>query len=177
MPLFSQTKITGSFHSEARLTDSWKFPAWTAPSPKNTRPRGRRPGAWRQSVANRHRQVAADHTGRAHETVCLVDQMHRAAQSVAEPVNATHQLCHRLRHRRSLRQCVTVSAMAAVDSVFIAQLPANGGRDTLAANERWIRPWAWTVRLSCATRSSNRRMRQIVSSRSRAVLPSSFATD
>ena len=35
-PLFSQTKITGSAHSAARLTDSLKWPAWTAPSPKNT---------------------------------------------------------------------------------------------------------------------------------------------
>ena len=35
-PLFSQTKITGSSHSAARLIDSLKIPAWTAPSPKNT---------------------------------------------------------------------------------------------------------------------------------------------
>jgi hypothetical protein len=35
-PLFSHTKITGSPHSVARLIDSLKIPACTAPSPKNT---------------------------------------------------------------------------------------------------------------------------------------------
>ena len=32
--LFSQTKITGSFHTAARLSDSWKTPWLEAPSPK-----------------------------------------------------------------------------------------------------------------------------------------------
>ena len=35
-PLFSQTRIAGSFQSAARLTDSTKIPPWTAPSPKKT---------------------------------------------------------------------------------------------------------------------------------------------
>lgn len=32
--MFSQTKITGSFHSAAMFIDSWKAPSATAPSPK-----------------------------------------------------------------------------------------------------------------------------------------------
>ena len=34
-PLFSQTKMIGSFQTEARFIDSWKAPWATAPSPKN----------------------------------------------------------------------------------------------------------------------------------------------
>src|SRR5437870_7515404 len=33
--LFSQTKRTGSFHTAARLSASWKAPMLVAPSPKN----------------------------------------------------------------------------------------------------------------------------------------------
>ena len=32
--LFSQTKITGSFHTAAKLSASWKAPMFVAPSPK-----------------------------------------------------------------------------------------------------------------------------------------------
>ena len=34
-PLFSQTKITPSFHTEARFMASWVTPWLEAPSPKN----------------------------------------------------------------------------------------------------------------------------------------------
>ena len=32
--LFSQTKITGAFHTAARLSASWKEPMFVVPSPK-----------------------------------------------------------------------------------------------------------------------------------------------
>ena len=134
-PLFSQTKITGSSHSAARLTDSLKWPAWTAPSPKNTTvtcvgavdARGER-------VAERERQVAADDAGRAEEAVLEVDEVHRAAEALAEPVGAPHQLGHHALERRALRDRVTVGAVPAVDAVVVAQLAADRGGDALAAD-------------------------------------------
>ena len=56
--LFSQMKTRGSFHTEARLSDSWKTPWFAAPSPKKataTRPvpssRAARPAPVERGIA------------------------------------------------------------------------------------------------------------------------------
>ena len=60
--------------------------------------------------------------------------MHRAAEPSAQPVLAAHQLGHHAVERRALGDRVPVGAVAAVDGVVVAQLPADGRRDPLAAD-------------------------------------------
>ena len=140
-PLFSQTRISGSCHSAARLIVSLKVPAWTAPSPKKTTATAslpRQPGG--QRAAQRHRDVAADDAGRAEEAVLGVDEVHRAAHALAQPVGAAHQLGHLAVHRRALGERVAVGAVAAVDRVVVAQLQAGAGGDALLPDRQVDQP-------------------------------------
>ena len=50
-PLFSRTKIAGTFHSWARFSDSWNVPAFVAPSPKNATATRFSPRIWKARAA------------------------------------------------------------------------------------------------------------------------------
>ena len=63
-----------------------------------------------------------------------VDEVHRPAHPLAEPAPAAHQLGHRAAERRALGNGVAVGAVTGVDGVVVAQLPAHGRGDTLAAD-------------------------------------------
>ena len=119
-PLFSQTRITGSAHNAARLTDSTKMPPCTAPSPKNTTATWSRPReAARERAPECERHIAAHDAGRAEEAVLDVDEVHRAAETTAEAAVAPHQLRHDAPERRALRDRVPVRAVVAVDRVVV----------------------------------------------------------
>ena len=85
--LFSQIKTTGSFHSAASARPSWNPPIVDAPSPK----KHKRDAAVaailrRERRARRDRHVAADDAVAAEEVVLLVEQVHRAAEALQQPV-------------------------------------------------------------------------------------------
>ena len=68
--LFWQTNTTGSDHTEARLSDSWKAPMFVAPSPKLqivTRPSPLSCEARPRPIGDRH--AAADDAGAQHQPV------------------------------------------------------------------------------------------------------------
>ena len=131
-PLFSQTRISGSFQSVARLTVSLKCAGLDrAVAEEDDRdrvvaaqPRGER-------APERDRDVAADDAGRPHEAVLHVDEVHRAAEPATQPAVAPHQLCHRALERRALRDRVAVRPVARVHGVVVAQLRAHRRGDAL----------------------------------------------
>ena len=93
-----------------------------------------------QRVARGHREVAAHHAGGAHQAVLGVHEVHRAAEALAQPRRAAHQLRHHAVHRRALGQRVAVGAMAAVDGVVVAQLAADPGGHALRADAEVDQP-------------------------------------
>ncbi len=50
-PFISSTKSAGTFHSWARLSDSWNVPVFVAPSPKNATATRGWPRNWNASAA------------------------------------------------------------------------------------------------------------------------------
>ena len=102
-PLFSQTRITGSSQSVARLIDSLKWPACTAPSPKKTTatwspPRIRAASALPSAIG----MLPPTTPVAPMQPVFGVDEVHRATEALAEPVGAAHQLRHGALERRAL---------------------------------------------------------------------------
>ena len=94
----------------------------------------------RERGAQRERQVAADDAGGAHEPVLDVDQVHGAAEAVADARFAPHQLRHQAVDWRALGDRVSVGPVAAVDRVVGAQLTAHRRRDALAADAQMDQP-------------------------------------
>ena len=128
-PLFSHTRITGSAHSAARLTDSLKVSGLDGAVAEEHD--GHEIGAVearRERVAERQRDVAADHAGGAEQPVVAIDEVHRPAEAVAQPRRAPHQLGHQPVQRRALGDRVAVRAMTAVEGVTVPQLPAHRRR-------------------------------------------------
>ncbi len=77
----------GSFHSEARLSDSWKAPMLLAPSPKQTTvTRPSLAEVRRGGKAHADRQSAADDAGSDHYTGFGVRDVHGAALPLQAPV-------------------------------------------------------------------------------------------
>ena len=129
----------------------------------------------RQRATERERDVPAHDARRAHEAVLDVDEVHRAAETAAEAAVAAHQLGHDALERRALRDRVAVRAVAAVDGVVVAQLPADADRHRLLADAQVHEAVHLVGALSSPTRSSKTRIRHIARSRIEADAPPSSA--
>jgi hypothetical protein len=84
--------------------------------------------------AERQRDVAADHAGGPHQPMLGVDDVHRAAEPVAEPLVAAHQLGQQTIEGGALGDRVSVRAVPAVDGIVGSQLATDGSRHTLLSD-------------------------------------------
>ena len=140
-PLFSHTKITGRPQSAARLTDSLKWPACTAPSPKNTTATWSPPASRAASALPSASGTLPPTTPVAPIRPCSrVHEVHRPAEPAAEAVGAAHQLGQHALDRRALGERVAVGAVPAVHGVVVAQLRADRRRHALLAHAQVDQP-------------------------------------
>ena len=134
-PLFSQTKTTGSFHTAARLSDSWKVPSLEAPSPKKQAVTSSRARDQRgQRRAGRDRQAGADDAVGAEDAEREIDDMHRAALALAVAGALAVELRHHAVEASALGDQMAVAAMGRGDAIGLAQRRAYAGRARLLAD-------------------------------------------
>ena len=138
--MFSQTKTTGSFHTTAKFSASWKAPILVVPSPKKQTetslcaeilraPRG----------AVGDAEMRADDGVGAHHAVLDRGQVHRAALAAHQPAVALHQLAEHLLHRRAARERVRVAAIGAEGEVAGLHRDGEAGGDRLLAERQMAR--------------------------------------
>ena len=169
-PLFSHTSTSGSRHSVARLTVSWKWPTGRRRR-RRTRPRPCRRRATMPRARSRGRSARCPHhSRRAHEAMLHVEQVHRPAGPGTDR-RRVEQLGHRAVERRPLCDRVPVGTVPGEYGVVVAKLQQTAAAIPSLTHARVDQAVGLVGAREPPTASSNSRIRHIVASRRSACAP------
>ena len=135
--LFSTTNTTGSFHTAARFSASWKSPSLVAPSPVNAAATRRSPRSCaaraRPSATGQHRAEVADH---ADDALLERAEVERAVAALREAALAAEQLPEQLRQVEVAAGEDAEVAVHRQDVVVRLERGDDARRDRLLADAR-----------------------------------------
>ncbi len=133
-------KITGSFHTAAKFSASWKAPILVVPSPKKQTETSFWPFILRApGRAAGDRQMRADDRVGAHDAVIDRGQVHRAALAAHQAVVALHQFAQHLLDRHAARQRMGVAAIGAERQIAGLHGGGAAGGDRFLAEREMAR--------------------------------------
>ena len=134
-PLFSQTKISGKFHSAARFIELVERALIGGPvAEKHDGDAILALEARSKGAAQRDRHSGADDFVRPADARLLAGDMHRTGIAVARTVGAAKNLRHERLQLHAFRQRVAMAAVRRENRVSRREARANAGRDRFLAD-------------------------------------------